>query len=139
MPSTSGLGAEVELSVVIPVYNERDALEPLQAELEEACARTNRSWELVWVDDGSSDGSTEVLERLARERPGVRLVRPRGKFWKSAAPPAGIDQSRGASVVTLDGDGQDTPAEIPKLLVKLDEGYDVVSGWKQRRRDPPLK
>src|SRR3954469_2931237 len=140
MPSTSGPGgAGVALSVVIPVLNERDALEPLQAELEEACERTNRTWELVWVDDGSTDGSSELLERFARERPGVRFVRLRRNFGKSAALRAGFDQSRGGAVVTLDGDGQDDPAEIPKLLDKLDEGYDVVSGWKQRRRDPPLK
>ena len=132
-------GAPVELSVVIPVLNERDAIEPLLGELEDACARLGRSWEVVWVDDGSSDGSTELLERLAREREPVRLVRLRRHFGKSAALRAGFDHSRGAVVVTMDGDGQDDPAEIPALVEKLQQGYDVVSGWKQDRRDPPFK
>ncbi len=132
-------GPEVDISVVIPVYNERESLEALLEEVEDGCARTGLAWEVVWVDDGSIDGTTEVLERLARTREGVRLVRLRRNFGKSAALRAGFDQSRGAVVITMDGDGQDDPAEIPALLAKLDEGYDVVSGWKQTRRDPPFK
>jgi glycosyltransferase involved in cell wall biosynthesis len=152
MPSTEFLGtasavdvgrspapAGVDVSVVIPVFNEREALEPLLAEVGEALATIGRRSEVVFVDDGSTDGSTEVLERLARERNGVRLVRLRRNFGKAAGLRAGLDQSRGAVVVTLDGDGQDDPAEIPALLAKLDEGYDVVSGWKRQRRDPPFK
>jgi glycosyltransferase involved in cell wall biosynthesis len=150
MSSVSRLGASpthtaergsrgLELSVVVPVYNERDALEPLLAEIEEACAGAGRTYEVVWVDDGSTDGSTEVLERLARTHGGVRLLRLRRNFGKSAALRAGLEQSRGAAVVTMDGDGQDDPAEISALLAKLEEGYDVVSGWKQHRRDPLFK
>jgi glycosyltransferase involved in cell wall biosynthesis len=129
----------VSLSVVVPVLDEREALEPLQAEIEAACARTGRAWEVVWVDDGSTDGSDEVLERLARSRDHVRYVRLRRNFGKSAALRAGFDHSSGDVVVTLDGDGQDDPAEIPALVAKLEEGYDVVSGWKQRRQDPAAK
>lgn len=128
-----------DLSVVIPILNEREALEPLLGEVEEACARTGRSWEVIWVDDGSTDGSSEILERLARDRDRVRFVRLRRNFGKSAALRAGLDQSHGAVVVTMDGDGQDDPAEIPALVAKLAEGYDVVSGWKQDRRDPTFK
>lgn len=153
MRSPSALGAEptvaprgrpaesgaIELSVVVPVYNEREAIEPLLAEIEAACEGTGRSYEVIWVDDGSSDGSGGVLERLAVEREPVRFVRLRRNFGKSAALRAGFDQSHGAVVVTMDGDGQDDPAEIPRLLAKLEEGYDVVSGWKQQRRDPIFK
>jgi glycosyltransferase involved in cell wall biosynthesis len=129
----------VDVSVVIPVFNEREALGPLLAEVGNACSRMGRRWEVVLVDDGSTDGSSEVLERFAREWEPVRLVRLRRNFGKSAALRAGFDQTRGAVVVTLDGDGQDDPGEIPALVGMLDEGYDVVSGWKQQRRDPPLK
>jgi glycosyltransferase involved in cell wall biosynthesis len=132
-------GADVDLSLVIPVFNERQALEPLLREVEDACTGLGRRWEVVFVDDGSTDGSTELLEGLAREREPVRFVRLRRNFGKSAALRAGFDQTRGGVVVTLDGDGQDDPAEIPALVAQLEEGYDVVSGWKQQRRDPPLK
>lgn len=129
----------VDLSVVIPVLNEREAVEPLLAEIEAACSADGLEWEVVWVDDGSTDGTTEVLERLAHEHRRVRVVRLRRNFGKSAALRAGFDETRGAVVVTMDGDGQDDPAEIPALVAKLEEGYDVVSGWKQRRRDPTFK
>jgi glycosyltransferase involved in cell wall biosynthesis len=132
-------GGPIDLSVVIPVLNEREALVPLLDEVEQACAGMGREWEVVWVDDGSTDGTTEVLERLARERERVRFVRLRRNFGKSAALRAGFDQTRGAVVVTMDGDGQDDPAEIPALVAKLEQGFDVVSGWKQRRRDPTFK
>lgn len=129
----------VDVSVVIPVYDEREALGPLFEEVSAACEKTGRSWELVWVDDGSTDGSTDVLEHLAHDQGPVRLVRLWRNFGKSAALRAGLGQSRGTVVVTLDGDGQDDPAEIPALLSALDEGYDVVSGWKRERNDPLVK
>ncbi len=128
-----------ELSVVVPVFNEREAVEPLLVELEAGCEATGRPWEVIWVDDGSTDGSSELLERLARARSGVRCVRLRRNFGKSAALRAGFDQTRGEIVVTIDGDGQDDPAEIPALIDKLEQGYDVVSGWKQHRHDPLFK
>lgn len=131
--------APVALSVVVPVLDEREAIGPLHAEIEAACERTARPWEVVWVDDGSSDGTGEELERLAREREGVRVVRLRRNFGKSAALRAGFDHTAGEVVVTLDGDGQDDPAEIPLLVAKLEEGYDVVSGWKRDRRDRATK
>jgi glycosyltransferase involved in cell wall biosynthesis len=132
-------GSAIDLSVVIPVYNERESLGNLLREVEHACADTGRRWEVIFVDDGSTDGSTEVLEKLARERRTVRLVQLRRNFGKSSALRAGFDETQGTVVVTLDGDGQDDPAEIPALVAKLDEGYDVVSGWKRERRDPLLK
>ena len=128
-----------EISVVVPVYNERHALEDLLAGIEEACESTARSWEVLFVDDGSTDGSVELLERLASEHPNVGLVGLRRNFGKSAALTTGFDFARGAVVVTMDGDGQDDPAEIPALLAKLDAGYDLVCGWKRNRLDPAEK
>ena len=128
-----------ELSLVIPVLNERDAIPGLVDEIERACEPLGSSWEAVFVDDGSNDGSAELLERIANERDRFRLVKLRRNFGKSDALRAGFDHASGAVVVTLDGDGQDDPAEIGALLRKLDEGYDVVSGWKRERRDPAIK
>ena len=129
----------VEVSVVVPVYNERPALEPLMEELEAAFTAMGRRWEVIFVDDGSTDGSAEVLTRLARRREEVHFLRLRRNFGKSAALKAGFDTSRGRAVVTIDGDGQDDPAEIPALVAMLYKGYDVVSGWKRERHDPALK
>ncbi|MGH2962844.1 MAG: glycosyltransferase family 2 protein [Solirubrobacterales bacterium] len=128
-----------ELSVVIPVHNERDALPALLDEIERVCGGLGRSWEIVLVDDGSTDGSTELVERRAGERERMRVLRLRRNFGKSAALTAGFEHSSGEIVVTLDGDGQDDPAEIPALIARLDDGFDVVSGWKRTRRDPPVK
>jgi glycosyltransferase involved in cell wall biosynthesis len=138
-PGPASRDGAVELSVVIPVFNERDSVAALLAELEAVCAQVRGPWEIIWVDDGSTDGTTQELERLAREHDGVEVVRLRRNFGKSAALRVGFEQSRGNVVVTIDGDGQDDPAEIPALVAKLSEGYDVVSGWKRQRRDPALK
>jgi glycosyltransferase involved in cell wall biosynthesis len=128
-----------ELSLVVPVHNERDALPVLLEEMERACAALGREWEIVIVDDGSTDGTTEWLEQQATERDRIRAVRLRRNFGKSAALTAGFEHSSGEIVVTLDGDGQDDPAEIPSLIAKLEEGSDLVSGWKRDRQDPWLK
>jgi glycosyltransferase involved in cell wall biosynthesis len=127
------------LSLVVPVYNERDALPDLIEEMERACAQLSLDWEIVVVDDGSTDGTSELLERCARERERLRVVRLRRNVGKSGALMAGFEHSSGEILITLDGDGQDDPAEIPALIEKLDEGYDLVSGWKRHRRDPALK
>jgi len=128
--------SRIELSIVIPVLNEREALPELFDELRAACSSLGRSWEAVLVDDGSSDGSWEVLEGLARAHPEVRAVKLRRNFGKSAALAVGFAHAGGDAVVTLDGDGQDDPAEIPALLRELEGAYDLVSGWKRERRDP---
>jgi glycosyltransferase involved in cell wall biosynthesis len=127
------------LSLVIPVYNEADSLEPLIAEIDEALAPSRQPHEIVFVDDGSSDGSFDVMTRIAGRRADVRAVKLRRNFGKSAALSHGFAASRGDVVVTLDGDRQDDPAEIPRLLAPLGEGYDLVSGWKQSRQDPISK
>jgi glycosyltransferase involved in cell wall biosynthesis len=124
------------ISVVVPVHDEEDSLEPLFGELRAALDPLAAEWEVLFVDDGSSDGTFAALTRLHDREPGVRIVRLRRNFGKAAALAAGFAEAAGDVVVTIDGDLQDDPAEIPRLLAKLDEGFDLVSGWKTRRRDP---
>ncbi len=130
--------ASPELSVVIPVYNERESLPLLYRRLVEVLG-SGPDWEVVFVDDGSTDGSTQILARLAREDPvHVRVVELRRNFGQTAAIAAGIDHSRGAVVVLMDADLQNDPADIPRLVALLRQGYDVVSGWRKDRQDPYL-
>ena len=124
------------ISVVIPVRNEERSIALLYDELRATLDGLGLSWEAVFVDDGSTDGSFAALTRLHAEQTNVRVVRLRRNFGKAAALSAGFAQVHGDVVVTIDGDLQDDPNEIPKLLAKLDEGFDLVSGWKSRRRDP---
>ena len=124
------------ISVVVPVHNEERSVALLYDELRSALEALDTSWEAIFVDDGSTDGTFAALTRLHNEADNVRVVRLRRNFGKAAALVAGFDQARGDTVVTIDGDLQDDPAEIPRLLAKLDEGFDLVSGWKTRRRDP---
>jgi glycosyltransferase involved in cell wall biosynthesis len=124
------------LSVVVPLYNEARSVPLLFEELAAALDAVGQPWEAVLVDDGSTDGTFAALTRLHAAHANVRVVRLRRNFGKAAALSAGFEQARGDIVVTLDGDGQDDPAEIPRLLAKLDEGFDLVTGWKARRRDP---
>jgi glycosyltransferase involved in cell wall biosynthesis len=124
------------LSVVVPVRNEERSVAPLLEELAGVLDGLEPSWEAVFVDDGSTDGTFGTLTRLHAEHENVRVVRLRRGFGKAAALAAGFEHASGDVVVTIDGDGQDDPSEIPRLLAKLDEGFDLVSGWKTRRRDP---
>ncbi|HET8652901.1 MAG TPA: glycosyltransferase family 2 protein [Gaiellaceae bacterium] len=124
------------ISVVVPVHDEDRSVELLYDELASALAPLGMPWEAVYVDDGSTDGSFAALTRLNDRAPNVRVVRLRRNFGKSAALSAGFRHAQGDVVVTIDADLQDDPAEIPRLLAKLDEGFDLVSGWKTRRRDP---
>jgi len=123
------------ISVVIPVYNEERSVALLLEELEAALDPLEEPWEAIFVDDGSTDSSFAALTRLHARSENVHVVRLRRNFGKAAALMAGFAEANGARVVTIDGDLQDDPAEIPRLLAKLDEGFDVVSGWKTRRRD----
>ena len=124
------------ISVVIPVHDEERSVALLYDELSTAFAGDSRTWEAVFVDDGSSDGTFAALTRLHGANDNVRVVRLRRNFGKAAALDAGFGEATGDVVVTIDGDLQDDPSEIPRLLAKLDEGYDLVSGWKTKRRDP---
>ncbi len=124
------------ISVVVPVHDEERSVALLYDELRSALEPLDTPWEAIFVDDGSTDGTFSALTRLHAGEQNVRVVRLRRNFGKAAALVAGFDQARGETVVTIDGDLQDDPAEIPRLLAKLDEGFDLVSGWKTRRRDP---
>ena len=127
------------LSVVVPVRNEELSVALLYDELAAALDPLGEAWEAVFVDDGSTDGSFAALTRLHAAAANVRVVRLRRNFGKAAALVAGFDQAQGETIVTVDGDLQDDPSEIPRLLAKLEEGFDLVSGWKTRRRDPLVR
>src|SRR5947209_20086038 len=129
------VGPEPRLSVVVLVYNEIDSIEPLQEELTGVLEGLDVSYEIVYIDDGSRDGSTEKMSQFATHDPHVRVVSFRRNFGQTAAVQAGIDNSSGEILVFLDGDMQNDPHDIPHLLEKVDEGYDVVSGWRHDRRD----
>lgn len=125
----------MDVSVVVPVFNEEESLEILVQRLTEALAQTGRAYELIFVDDGSQDDSYAVLQRLQAGDERIHVVRLRRNFGQTAAFSAGFDRARGEVIVTLDADLQNDPADIPALLAKLEEGYDVVSGWRRDRQD----
>ena len=124
------------ISVVVPVHNEERSVALLLDELASSLDGLGRTWEAIFVDDGSTDGTFAALTRLHAAHANVRVVRLRRNFGKAAALDAGFAEAIGDVVVTIDGDLQDDPSEIPRLLAKLDEGFDLVSGWKAKRRDP---
>ena len=125
-----------DLSLVIPVFNEEENVPRLYDAIQQALKPIKQKWEVIFVDDGSSDKSLEALKVLAEKDPGhVRVVSFRRNFGQTAAIAAGIDHLQGEVVVLLDADMQNDPADIPLLLAKLDEGYDLVSGWRKDRKD----
>jgi len=127
----------LDLSIVIPVYNENENLPLLQSAIQQSlCNLQNLAWEVIYVDDGSSDSSLQVLERLAAEDPDhTRVVALRRNFGQTAAIAAGIDHSQGDILILMDADMQNDPADIPMMLEKMEQGYDVVSGWRLNRQD----
>ena len=129
----------VQLSVVIPVFNETESVEALHRRLTETLAPMGKSYEVIYVDDGSTDGSDKKLGELYRNDPKMTVIRFNRNYGQHAAVIAGFERSQGDVVVTLDGDLQNPPEEIPKLLAKLEEGYDVVGGWREGRQDSGLR
>jgi len=124
------------LSVIVPVFNERESLPELHRQIVQACAAVEGGWELIFVDDGSTDGSWSTIAELRRRDNRVRGISFRRNFGKAAALGAGFQAARGAVLMMLDADLQDDPAEIPRFLQQLTAGSDVVNGWKERRLDP---
>jgi glycosyltransferase involved in cell wall biosynthesis len=127
--------AEIEISVFLPVYNEEPNLRPLHDKLDKALSVLNRSAEIIYVDDGSTDRSLEILREIAASDPRVRVVALKRNYGQTAAMAAGIDAAKGTVLVPMDADLQNDPADIRRLLDKLDEGFDVVSGWRKNRKD----
>ncbi len=129
----------IDLSVVIPLYNEEESLKELYQQLRTTLGRMNLRYEMLFVDDGSTDRSFQILRDLRRNDRHVKAYRFRRNYGKSAALSVGFDKAQGTIVITMDADLQDDPAEIPALKRKLDEGFDLVSGWKKVRHDPISK
>ncbi len=130
---------DIDISVVIPSYNENESIPELTSRLAEVLDGMSPRWEVWYIDDGSNDGSDESLRLLHERDPRFKLVRFRRNYGKSAALAVGFGLAQGRFVVTMDADLQDDPAEIPNLLAKIDEGFDMVSGWKKKRYDPISK
>ena len=128
-----------DLSLVIPVYNEEANLRPLSEEIHAALKGTGLDYEVLFIDDGSSDGSFACLRELAAEDDQVVAVRFRRNYGQTAAFAAGFDHARGRIIVTLDADRQNDPADIPRLVEELEKGYDVVNGWRENRQDDLLR
>lgn len=127
--------SQIDVSVVVPVYNEEESLGILHREIATSLGATDKSWEVIYIDDCSRDRSLDVLLELRREDPHIRVVKFRKNFGQTAAMAAGFDVARGEAVVTMDGDLQNDPADIPSMLEQLDGGFDIVAGWRKNRQD----
>ncbi len=126
----------MDLSVVVPVYNEEENIALLHRELSDVLGKQELDYEIILVDDGSSDGSYEILKTLQKTDPRLIVIRFRRNFGQTAALSAGFDLTRGKVIITLDADLQNDPQDIPKLIEKLNQGYDLVNGWRVDRQDP---
>ncbi len=138
LPLEFPVNVPIYVSIVIPIFNEEESLEQLHARLHPILQDLGRPYEVILVDDGSTDGSFPILKQLHQRDPNIRVIRFRRNFGQTAAFSAGFDAARGEIIITLDADLQNDPADIPTLLEKIEEGYDVVSGWRFRRKDPFL-
>ncbi len=127
------------ISIVIPLYNEVESLPELYSQIKEVVTENRYEYEIIFVDDGSTDGSLEVLKKIRQNDKKVKIISFRRNYGKSAALAVGFEHANGDVIITMDADLQDDPHEIPNLLKKLDEGFDLVSGWKKKRYDPISK
>ena len=127
------------ISLSVPVYNVHDAILPLFEKVRTVMDDHGLPWEIIFVNDGSVDGSAGILDRLAAENPRVKVVHFRRNFGQTAAMMAGFDFASGEIIIPMDGDGQNDPADIPRMLAKLDEGFEVCSGWRKDRQDNALQ
>jgi len=127
------------VSITIPVFNEADAIVGLYQATRKVMEESGRPWEIIFVNDGSADGSDDILDDIASKDRHVRVVHFRRNFGQTAAMMAGFDYADGEIIIPMDGDAQNDPADIPRMLEKIDEGYDVVSGWRKDRQDNALQ
>jgi glycosyltransferase involved in cell wall biosynthesis len=127
---------KIDLSVVIPVFEEEKSLPELHTRLTKVIDQLSSHYELIFIDDGSKDGSSELLKDISRQDPRVTVIHLRRNFGKTIALSTGFKEAQGEKIITLDADLQDLPEEIPNLLAELDKGYDLISGWKNKRKDP---
>lgn len=132
-----GNGVKV-VSVVIPIFNEEENISPLYQALKTVMEGMQVAYEVIFIDDGSDDSSGDVLQRLALDDKRIKLIKFRKNFGQTAAIAAGVEHAKGEIIVTMDGDGQNDPQDIPRLLEQLEQGYDVASGWRRNRKDPFL-
>lgn len=123
------------ISVVVPLYNEEECVHLLYEAIQTVCDQNGQSYEIVFVDDGSQDRTFELLEALHKQHPGVTVIRFRKNFGQTAAMAAGFRAARGKVIISMDGDLQNDPSDIPRLLAKIEEGYDIVCGWRKERKD----
>jgi glycosyltransferase involved in cell wall biosynthesis len=129
----------VDISIIVPVFNEGSTLVEVCQDIRRELTQLGNSWELIFIDDGSTDSTDATLDHLAEEDQRVRVIHFKRNFGQTAAMMAGFDHARGQVIIPLDGDGQNDPADIPKMLAALDQGYDVVSGWRKDRQDNYIK
>ncbi|MEW6095116.1 MAG: glycosyltransferase family 2 protein [bacterium] len=124
-----------DLSIILPVYNEEENIQELHSKIINALTKLGKSYEIIYIDDGSSDNSFEILSQIAKADEKIKVIQFRRNFGQTAAIAAGIEHSLGDILIPMDADLQNDPEDIPKLLEKIDEGYDVVSGWRKNRKD----
>ena len=128
-------GETLELSIFLPVFNEQENLRPIHAKISTALEKLQKSAEIIFIDDGSTDESLQIARKISEEDPRVRIISFRRNYGQTAAMSAGIDAARGEVLIPMDADLQNDPDDIGRLLNKLDEGFDVVSGWRKSRKD----
>jgi glycosyltransferase involved in cell wall biosynthesis len=129
------MSGDLDLSIVVPLYDEAENVEPLYRQLSATLGGLGRTFEIIFINDGSTDNTYEALCHLADAHPKLKVINLRRNFGQTAAMSAGFDHARGRVIIPMDGDLQNDPADIPLLLAKLEEGYDVVSGWRRNRQD----
>jgi glycosyltransferase involved in cell wall biosynthesis len=139
LASKEGQSHGIDLSIVVPMYDEAENVQPMHAALTQTLDDLGLDYEIIVVDDGSTDGTYDRLSELSDCDPRLRLVKLRRNFGQTAAMSAGFDHARGEIVISMDGDLQNDPEDIPRLVEKLDEGYDVVSGWRKDRQDDAIR
>ena len=127
---------DIEISIVVPIYDEEENIVPLYERIAQTMDALGRTWEAVFVDDGSQDQSFNILKAIGEQDNHIRVIQFRRNFGQTAALEAGFNYSQGRIIVTMDGDLQNDPADIPRLVTRLEEGYDIVSGWRRERKDP---